>query len=170
MTTKQTLQSAGDGTAVPAGYVGETASVVLTAGGTTSTAGTYIDGTGTLTLQTGIWMINVLNTVMVSIGAANNTVPVAAVTALRTSANAVVARHFSQAYNAAAGAVANIGTTHSFSTVVNIPSGTSITYKLSILCGQSSGTAGGTASFYADGTNSGTGATTVSRIDAIRIA
>lgn len=53
MANKQQLQSAGDGTAVPAGYIGE----VVT--GTTSGNFTYVRGTAynvwTITLNKGIW-------------------------------------------------------------------------------------------------------------------
>ena len=51
MTQKQLIQGAGDGTAVPAGHIGET----LTATGTLSaTTAAYLVG-ATLTLTTGVW-------------------------------------------------------------------------------------------------------------------
>lgn len=61
MTTVNTLQSGGQGTAVPAGYIAEKVETTPNAAGagTTSTADTWTDASaiGTLTLSAGTWII-----------------------------------------------------------------------------------------------------------------
>lgn len=60
MPQKQLLQSAGDGTAVPAGYVGEVVRSTQTGNSLTTTTGnTWIDGSGagSITLTAGKWLV-----------------------------------------------------------------------------------------------------------------
>jgi hypothetical protein len=151
------------------GKVGETVSTVLTAGNATSVAGTFVDGTGTMTLSAGIWLVTVLNSLAIGVGT-TNTSAVSANTSLRTSTNTVVASAFSQVTSGSAGSVNSIIFMHTINTVVNISASTTTTYKISILCNSSSGASGGVATCYADGTSSGSGVVTVNRMFAVRIA
>lgn len=60
MTQKQLIQGAGDGTAVPAGYIGETISAANYGHGDISvaTAGQYVHaGEDTITLSAGTWLL-----------------------------------------------------------------------------------------------------------------
>jgi len=59
MANKQLLQSAGDGTAVPAGYVGEVKSASAVSASSTSTNATivYSNATNELLLDAGVWHI-----------------------------------------------------------------------------------------------------------------
>lgn len=155
------------GVAIAAGYVGETVSTLLTLGGSTSVAGTYVDGTGTMTLTAGIWLVTVLNSLAITIGA-TNVGAVAANTSLRTSTNTVVASAFAQTQNGTAGSINIVIFAHTINTIVNIAAST--TYKISILCNSSLGASGGIATLYADGTSGGSGTVTVNRMSAVRIA
>ena len=133
MTQKALLQSSGDGTAVPAGYIGETINVDITSSVATTVANTPVDCAQTITLTPGVWKLEAAGQMRMSGAAGRATGPAYGHVQLTDSANTELdaslmevelpsSKDFSHRFYVAA--------------VVNISSST--TYKLRVLCSEAS--------------------------------
>ena len=134
MTQKQLIQGAGDGTAVPAGYIGETITVDITSSVGTVSANTAVDCAQTLTLPTaGVWRIEAAGQARISTSAGRTTGPAFGHVQLTDSANTQLDVSLMEVE-----LPASKDTSHRFylSAVVSISSPT--TYKLRALCNEAS--------------------------------
>jgi len=133
MTQKALLQGSGDGTAIPAGYIGEQIAVDITSNTSTTTANTAVDVTQTITLTPGVWKIEAAGQCRLSGAVGRPTGPAYGHVQLADSANTELDASLMEVELPASKDVS-----HRFYVSAVVTISTSTTYKLRALCSEAS--------------------------------